>query len=306
MHKPLIFNIQKYSVHDGDGIRTTVFFKGCPLSCRWCHNPESQKYHQDLLVQKSRCTGCGACVPACPEKAISIAGPDHKAQINRDACKLCGACADVCLHNAREMAGKEYDLKELVKLLEKDRMFYEQSGGGVTLSGGEVLAQDMDYMEELVRRLYNKGYSVDIDTCGHVPYAHIQRVLPYTDTFLYDIKLMDPEAHKAYMGVDNHLILENLKRLSQDGGKINIRLPLIAGVNATDAYIESVIHFLQENRINVFRVNLLKYHNTGSGKYEKLDLPYDSDTMGAPDEAWLNRTVEVFRQNGFSNIKIGG
>jgi len=298
MNRPLVLNIQKYAIHDGAGIRTTVFFKGCPLACRWCHNPESQRYQRELMFHKDRCVGCGACVDACPHGAAL--------PLDRDACRACGACVDVCDHDAREWAGRTYEIRELLQAVEKDRMFYDQSGGGVTLSGGEVLAQDMDYSTELARRLYEKGLSVDIDTCGHVPYERFQQVLPYTDTFLYDIKLMDPEAHKLYTGVDNRLILENLKRLSADGGKINIRLPLIEGVNASDEHIQAVIAFLKRENIRVCRVNLLKYHSTGSSKYGKLGRTYDETGMAVPDEAWLDRTREVFLQNGFANTEIGG
>ena len=308
MGKPLVFNIQKYSIHDGSGIRTTVFFKGCPLSCKWCHNPESQRFEKELLFHADRCTGCGACSIVCRAGAISMKDSDYKAlpRMNRALCEMCGACVTACPHNAREEAGKEYDLPDLIRELEKDRMFYEQSGGGITLSGGEVLAQNMDYIEELARRLYEKGISVDIDTCGHVPYDRFQRVLPYADTFLYDLKLMDPEAHKRYTGVDNRLILENLKRLSADGGKINIRLPLIAGVNACDRHIEEVISFLKGGNIRVHRVNLLKYHSTGSSKYGKLGRTYDEDGMAVPDGDWLERTREVFLRHGFTNTEIGG
>ena len=147
---------------------------------------------------------------------------------------------------------------------------------------------------------------MDIDTCGHVPYERLKRVLPYTDTYLYDLKLMDPEKHKEYIGVDNHLILENLKKLSADGAKINIRLPLIDGVNASDEHIDQVIRFLKENDIRVWQVNLLKYHNTGSSKYKKLGRDYDGACMAVPDDAWLNQVVETFKQNGFPNIHIGG
>jgi len=305
MGKPLIFNIQKFSIHDGEGIRTTVFFKGCPINCQWCHNPESQRFQNELLCHLDRCTGCSACVRACPQKAVSL-DEEHKARTDYDKCTACGLCTDYCMQNARELVGKEYEIKDLVKQVEKDIMFYEQSHGGVTLSGGEVMAQDIDYVEELARQLYEKGISVDIDTCGHAPYEHLKRVLPYTDAFLYDLKLMDPERHKKYIGVDNHLILENLKKLSADGAKINIRLPLIDGVNATDEHIDEVIRFLKDNDIRVWQVNLLKYHNTGSSKYPKLGRTYDGGNMAVPNEAWLKEVIETFKQNGFPNIKIGG
>ncbi len=226
--------------------------------------------------------------------------------MDRTLCQICGACVAACPHNAREIAGKEYELPALIRELEKDRMFYEQSGGGITLSGGEPLAQDMDYIEELARRLHTKGYSVNIDTCGCVPYEHIRRVLPYTDTFLYDIKLMDPKAHRQYTGVDNGLILENLKALSADGGKINLRLPLTGGVNATKQHLTDIIQFLQKNAVNPYRINLLKYHSAGSGKYARLDRLYDHSSMAAPEAGWLEQTASLFRQSGFQNIQIGG
>lgn len=296
MGTPLVFNIQKYAIHDGEGIRTTVFFKGCPLACRWCHNPESQRWQRELMFHKDRCAGCGACASVCPKGAAQ----------SGEGCAGCGACADVCVQGARELVGREYPLEELVRELEKDRMFYEQSGGGITLSGGEALAQDMDYIEELARLLHRKGYSVDFDTCGHVPYAHFQRVLPYADAFLYDVKLLDPEEHRRWTGVDNGLILENLRRLSGDGGKINLRLPLIKGVNAEDGYIRQMIGFLQAENIRVYRVNLLKYHETGSGKYGRLRRSYEKTGMSPPEDQWLERAADMFRQNGWTNIHIGG
>ena len=296
MGTPLVFNIQKYAIHDGEGIRTTGFFKGCPLACRWCHNPESQRWQRELMLHKDRCTGCGACVSVCPRGAAQ----------SGEGCAGCGACADACVQGARELVGREYPLEELVRELEKDRMFYEQSGGGITLSGGEALAQDMDYIEELARRLHGKGYSVDFDTCGHIPYAHFQRVLPYADAFLYDVKLLDPEEHRRCTGVDNRLILENLRRLSGDGGKINLRLPLIKGVNAEDEYIHQMIGFLKAENIHVYRVNLLKYHETGSGKYGRLRRSYEKTGMSPPEDQWLERAADMFRQSGWTNIHIGG
>ena len=236
--------------------------------------------------------------PALPGKSLP--------RLDRSLCQGCGACVPACPYGAREAAGKEYPLPELIRLLEKDWMFYERSGGGVTLSGGEPLAQDMDYIEELARRLHASGYSVDIDTCGCVPYEHIRRVLPYVDTFLYDIKLIDPKAHLEHTGVDNRLILENLKALSADGGKIQIRLPLIDGVNATEKHLTDIISFLQDNAINPYRINLLKYHSTGSGKYARLDRLYGGASMGSPDAQWLHQAEQLFRQSGFQNIQIGG
>lgn len=306
MSRPLIFNIQKYSIHDGDGIRTTVFFKGCPLSCLWCHNPESQHYEKEILYHQERCRGCADCEKTCPKGALKASSPAPLILCDRSLCTLCGLCAQVCVQNARQETGREYAVRDLVKELEKDRMFYEQSGGGITLSGGEALSQDMDYIEELVQTLYRKGYSVNIDTCGHVPYQNIRRVLPYTDTFLYDIKLLDSKAHSKYTGRGNELILDNLKRLSEDGGRIHIRLPLIAGVNADETHLKDTIAFLKDNHIHVWRLNLLPYHNTGSAKYRKLYRDCDNTSFAAPDREWLQQTAALFIQHGFPNTIIGG
>ncbi|OUP01291.1 radical SAM protein [Drancourtella sp. An210] len=301
---PLVTNIQKYSIHDGDGIRTSVFFKGCPLKCTWCHNPETQKYTNQLLTNELKCTGCGYCAEECPEHAIRIEG--GKALTDQKACTLCGKCTDVCPQNLREMAGKTYTVKELVKELKKDEMFYEESGGGVTLSGGEVLANDMDYMEELARELYKSGISVTIDTCGYVPYSHFERILPYTETFLYDIKSMDPEKHRKYMGEDNRLILENLEKLSKDGARIYIRIPTIKEVNGTEEDMQAVIDFLLEKKIRTPQVNLLPYHNTGSSKYERLGTEYEGKNLSAPSKEEMEHFVKMFQQAGFHNTKIGG
>jgi pyruvate formate lyase activating enzyme len=306
MATPYVFNIQKYSIHDGDGIRTTIFFKGCPINCAWCHNPESQRYNKELLYFRDRCNGCGKCIVKCPNGANTM-GEDGRVILDRSKCNACGICADWCLGSARDMAGKEYTVKDLVKEAEKDRQFYEQSGGGITLSGGEVMVQDMDYIEQLCKILHNKGYSVNIDTCGYAPYENFKRILPYVDTFLYDIKAMDNDVHKKFIGTDNTLILENLKKLSADGAKINIRIPTIVGVNATEEFMNDVVTFLKENSIGVKQVNLLPYHNTGKHKYSKLDRDYAvGELLEKPSAESMELFQNIFVKNGFNNTKIGG
>lgn len=305
MEQPLIYNIQRYSIHDGDGIRTTIFFKGCPLRCGWCHNPESQNFLPELLFDTEKCTGCGACAGACTAHAVQL-NAEHKAETDREACALCGECLDYCLSSARSIAGRTYEIEELMREAEKDRMFYEQSGGGITLSGGEVMAQPIDYIERLAARLYEKGYSVNIDTCGFAPYERFERILPYTDAFLYDIKEMDSEKHKALTGAGNELILENLRKLSGAGTRIHLRLPLIAGVNADEEHVRSVISFLQSG-VGVERIYLLPYHNTGKSKYGRLSRPYDTARLfEVPAREQTERFAEQFRQNGFTKVQIGG
>lgn len=300
----LITSIQKYSIHDGDGIRTTVFFKGCLLKCVWCHNPETQSYQKQVMYDREKCVGCRSCEMACPQKAIHE--EDGKMITDSSLCDRCGTCIDYCNQNLREVVGKEYTVDELVKELKKDEMFYEESGGGVTLSGGEVMTADMDFVEELVKRLRRMGITVTIDTCGQAPYENYERILPYIDTFLYDIKTMDNELHKRYMGAGNETILSNLEKLSAAGARIYIRIPTIKEVNGTDKAMADIIAYLQEKKINVANVNLLPYHNTGSGKYERLGKTYEGENLHAPDKEEMNHFVEMFKEAGFHNIKIGG
>ncbi len=294
MTEPIIFNIQKFSVRDGDGIRTTVFFKGCPLRCRWCHNPESQLYEKELVFRRDKCTACGRCVPVCSRhcNVLDVHGPELR--FDRSTCATCGNCEEACLVAAREICGRSYAVDELIKKVMRDKLFYDQSGGGVTLSGGEVMAQNMDYVEELCRRLYEQGIRVYIDTSGYCPYENLERVLPYTDIFLYDIKAMDPELHSRFTGVDNALILESLKRLSDDGAGLYIRIPTVGGVNADDDFMTALIDFLRQNEIRVKEISLLSYHDLGKGKYANLDRGYDENLMWTPTSAEVEHFKTLF------------
>lgn len=306
MPEPIIFNIQKFSVRDGDGIRTTIFFKGCPLRCLWCHNPESQLYKKELVFRREKCTACGRCVTACPKhgNVLDPAGPELR--FDRTDCNICGNCEDVCLGSAREVCGKNYSIDELVKKAARDKLFYEQSGGGVTLSGGEVMVQDMDYIEELCRRLHEQGIRIFIDTSGHCPYENFKRILPYTDIFLYDIKAMDLELHKKFIGVDNALILENLKRLSDDGAGIYIRIPVVGGVNANDGFFNALIDFMKQDNIHVKEISLLPYHDFGKGKYANLGRVYEEDLMWAPTPEEMGHFKALLEEAGYERVAIGG
>ena len=300
----LITSIQKYSIHDGDGIRTTVFFKGCLLKCVWCHNPETQNYKKQPSYDRERCVGCLSCEKACPQKAIHE--ENGKVVTDLKLCDACGTCTDYCNLNLREIIGKEYTVDELVKELRKDEMFYEESGGGVTLSGGEVMTADMDYVEELCKKLVHHGITVTIDTCGQAPYENFERLLPYVNTFLSDNKTMDNEIHKKYIGAGNELILSNLEKISAAGARIYIRIPTIREVNGTDKAMNDIIAYLKEKNIQVAQVNLLPYHNTGSGKYVKIGKVYEGTELHAPSKEEMNHFVELFKSAGFHNIKIGG
>jgi len=300
-----VTNIQKYSIHDGDGIRTTVFFKGCPLRCAWCHNPETQRFEKELQTDTPKCTGCGRCVNVCPNEAISIS-EEGKAITDRGKCTVCGKCEAACLGNYRTLVGRDYTVNELAKICLQDLMFYEESGGGVTLSGGEVMAMDSDYIQKLVKKLYREGVSIAIDTCGQAPYSNFEAILPYVDTWLYDIKAIDDEKHKQYMGVSNSLILDNLRRIAKSGARIYIRIPTVKEVNGDPESMAAVIGFLKENDIRPAQVNLLPYHSTGSHKYGKLGRKYEADDLTAPSDSEMKEFVKQWEKAGFSNIKIGG
>ena len=300
----LVTNIQKYSIHDGDGIRTTVFFKGCPLKCEWCHNPETQRFERELQCDKEKCVGCGTCAKVCPNDAITMV--DGKPELDKEKCQLCGKCDNFCPQGIREIVGQEYPVKELVKELMKDRMFYEQSGGGVTLSGGEVMAMSTDYILQIAKALKKEEISLTIDTCGYVSYDKFEAILPYVDTFLYDVKVMDPELHKKYIGVDNKLILDNLVKLSDAGARIYIRIPTIKEVNGNVQNMEDTIHFLKKHGIHPAQVNMLPYHNTGSSKYPKLGMEYKGTDLHAPEKEEMESFVKLFQDAGYTNTKIGG
>ena len=220
-------------------------------------------------------------------------------------CQVCGRCVDACDLNLRELAGKEYTVEELLKELKKDEMFYEESGGGVTLSGGEVMLADMDDVENLAKGLYKAGISVTIDTCGYAPYQNFERLLKYVDTFLYDIKMMDKEKHQRYVGVGNGEILSNLERISRNGAKIYIRIPVISGVNADRKSMEDILTYLVGKNIRVSQINLLPYHNTGISKYARLGLIYPGEKFQTPGREQMEQFADLFKEAGYK-VKIGG
>lgn len=300
MDKAIIFNIQKFSVHDGPGIRTTVFFKGCPLKCMWCHNPESQNSKIEMLYDKEKCTLCGNCANICPENAIKIENNELKTDLN--LCSFCDECTIYCLNKAREIAGREYTVDETMNQVMKDKVFYKQSKGGVTVSGGEPLSQ-IAFVEELLKRLKAENIHTAVDTCGAVGFESLKRAAKYTDLFLYDLKIMDDELHKKYIGSSNRIIIENLIKLSKIHSNISIRLPIIEGINAYPEHIESVINLIE--KLNVKKVYLLPYHNISAHKYKKLGLKYEDEKMSKPSDEKMKSFKEMFEKRGFVT-KIGG
>ena len=277
-----VIDIKRFAVHDGDGIRTTVFLKGCSLKCVWCHNPESISFNPELAYYENKCIGCGQCVSICKENAHYVDNGKHI--FEREKCISCGKCADVCIGNALTFYGKEMTVNEVLEIVLEDKDFYEQSGGGVTISGGECLLQ-ADFCKELLKPLKKHGINTAVDTCGYVPREFIDKVMPYTDTFLYDIKAIDEEVHEKCTGHTNKIILENLRYLDECGKKVEIRIPYVPDYN--DNQIEKISQFLSELK-NIVKVRVLPYHNFARGKYEALGLKNTlPDTLPSDNEIKL-------------------
>lgn len=271
MEKGIIFKIQKYSIHDGPGIRTAVFLKGCPLDCWWCHNPEGKKLIPEPVFHKEKCIKCGR-------------------------------CDDICPTGARETIGQEMTLSDVVKEAEKDFPFYEQSGGGVTFTGGEPFMQ-FDFLYSLLSECRKRGIHTAVETSGYTSWENLYEASRQTDMFLYDLKLIDDMEHRQYTGVSNKLILENLKKLAAVHGNICVRIPFIPGVNDDEENIGKTCEFLKETNIKL--IDILPYHNIGEYKYEKLCLDYRLPGLKSPDESRLSKAAEIFKRNNFI-ASVGG
>ena len=296
----LVFDIQRFSLHDGPGIRTTLFLKGCPLRCWWCHNPESQAAGLELIRWPQRCIGCGACLEACPAGAITPAGDVDPAR-----CTLCGACVDACHAQARQLVGRDMTVAQALAELERDRPFYDQSGGGVTISGGEPLAQP-DFLLALLRACRQADLHTALDTCGHAPWPLLDAVRPYVGLFLYDLKLIDPGRHRQVTGVSNELILDNLRALAAHGHRLILRLPVIPGVNDDDDNIRRVAALAA-----IERVDLLPYHRTALDKYRRPRTggfetrPYPHPDLAPPTPDRLAEIAGIFCAHHLT-VHIGG
>lgn len=266
LNKAMIFEIKRFAVHDGDGIRTTVFFKGCPLKCVWCHNPEGIDFKPELAYYKDKCIGCGECARVCQSQAHTFGNDGHI--LDRAKCIACGRCCDSCFSDALKYYGREMTAEDIMSVVMEDKDFYDSSGGGVTLSGGECLMYG-DFCAELLSKLKKAGINTAVDTCGFVPRETIDKVMPYTDTFLYDIKAIDGDVHRKCTGVDNKLILDNLRYIDSCGKPVEIRIPFVPGYN--DGEIEKIADFLKCMN-NITRVRVLPYHNYAGSKYASLDM----------------------------------
>ena len=275
MNKAIFFDIQRNSFVDGPGIRTTVFFKGCNLRCAWCHNPESQSAKPQMMFYKDKCTGCGKCKSVCPH--------------HLEQCELCGKCTLYCPVDARKVCGKEHTVDEVLKEVLKDKAFYETSGGGVTFSGGECMLQ-IDFLAEILKKCKENGIHTAVDTAGHIPFESFEKILPYTDLFLYDIKIFDSQKHKQYVGVGNELILENLKKLFERKAKLWIRIPIIPDVNDSIEEIQKIKDFLKTNGTPE-KIELLPYHAMGENKYRAIGK--EPQIFKTPDAENMKRLKEI-------------
>lgn len=288
-----LFNIQKFCLHDGPGIRTTVFFKGCNLRCRWCANPESQRQAAQLTLRAEKCTGCGACVPVCPVGARRL--EKGKLAVDAQCCSVCGLCAKECPAEAIGVEGKTMDMEQVLAEVMKDKVFYDRSGGGVTLSGGEVLLQ-RDFAVELARRLRQENIHVAVETAGAVASEAFSALLQETDYVLMDLKHYDSQAHRAGTGVGNEQILCNLRLLKESGVPFLVRIPVIPGFN--DKYADAAAFARLLNELEIKKVQLLPFHRLGCHKYELLGWSYDyADTPSLRSEE-LERYGREFDRMG--------
>lgn len=290
-----IFNIQRFSVQDGPGIRTLVFLKGCPLTCLWCCNPESRGVKPDVLFRKMKCLGCDRCVGNCPKGAIrSVEGGRV---IDREKCDLCMECVRKCYAGALETAGEEKSVTEIVEEVLKDWQFYGNSGGGVTLSGGEPLMQP-EFAADILRECKRNGIHTAIETCGYARWENYEKLLGWLDLVLFDLKQMDSKMHRKVTGVPNERILENLEKLVRAGKQVIVRLPLIPGINAHREHIEKVGRFCQE--LSIAQAHLLPYHKLGVQKYEALGIAYPLEELGAVSDEELEEFRRILEGYGIT------
>lgn len=294
--KAKVFDIQRYSIHDGSGIRTVVFFMGCPLRCKWCANPESWEDKPLLFYVKSRCIGCGTCTALCPNGETSPQ-EDH-IRVCRENCTGGYDWVRECPTGALSVKGTEMEVGEILEEIRKDKVFYERSGGGVTFSGGEPLLHT-EFILELLKACKAEGIETAVETTGFVKKEDLLRVQPYVDLFLYDIKSMDTEVHRKWTGQGNEKILENLRALAKTGADIMVRTPLIPGVNDSKEEICKIMDLLKECGIGKY--NVLPFHQYGSGKYEAAGIPYELSELKPPEEDYVKQIKELILQRGFKD-----
>ncbi len=296
-----IFNIMRFAVNDGPGIRTTVFLKGCPLACTWCHNPEGLHPAMEVAYRPDRCAHCGACIEACPEHALADAPEGVERAV--DLCVSCGTCAGACVTDARELMGREITVAELMKEVLKDRVFYDESGGGVTFSGGEPLLQ-YDFLTGALAACRKADVHTAVETTGFTSWERLSALIPFTRLFLYDLKVMDAERHRQFTGVSNLRILENLRALAATRAPVTVRVPLVPGVNDDEENIRAVARFVADLG-TVPPVHLLPFHAGASGKYHALGMAYAMEDLRSPSQERVQSLASIFTAHGIA-VHIGG
>jgi pyruvate formate lyase activating enzyme len=305
--KVLVTNIQRFSISDGPGIRTTVFMKGCPLRCTWCHNPECINPYEEFYYIESKCTRCGQCAMICPE-AITPPGPNGESPLrDREKCNRymkCFDAVDACPNRALERVGQPLSVAEIMKEVNRDESFYRNSGGGMTISGGEPLFHP-EFTLELLKEAKKFGIHTVLDTCGYTKWSNFEKVLDYVDLVLADIKHMDSRKHEEFTGAPNELILTNIRKIAERGTKMRIRLPIIPDFNNSEEYIEEVAEFVKELGEGVVGVDLLPFHNWAERKYNQLDKSYEFKEFDSMTKEDVEDFKEIFESNGFKTT-IGG
>jgi len=298
-----IFNIERYTLHDGPGIRTTVFFKGCPLRCLWCSNPESQLKQPQVFFIEELCNGCGRCVDICPKHAISMEKAGQPVQFQFEQCNGCGECMVVCYRDALVLAGKEVAASEIAEQVGRDKVFYRYSNGGVTLSGGEPLSQ-AQFAADILQLCKENGIHTAIQTCCYADKEQIDLVMPFLDLAIIDIKHLDRFVHRSFTGKDNDLILENVRYIDHYQSPIIIQIPLIPDINDSDETLAEIFHFAAGLK-NLSGVSLLAYHTLGIQKYKRLGRPYSMPDLEIPKN-YLQDKINTCERFGLPIIQFGG
>jgi len=296
----VIFDIQRFSLHDGPGIRTLVFMKGCPLRCQWCSNPESQSFDPEIFFYEDKCIGCGECVKVCPFGETLR----EKWPVDRAECSGCGCCVSVCYAQARKLVGRPAGVKDVLDVVLRDRVFYEESGGGVTVGGGEPLEQP-DFVAALLKSCRDENVHTAIETCGLARWEVFEKVLQHTDLLLFDLKHMNTETHKRYTGAGNERILENAKNASKIAKEMVVRFPLIPNINSSQEDIEGLARFITVSLRRVRKVDVLPYHTMGASKIMRLGKKYPMKDVGLLNKTGIERAKAILESYGLE-VKVGG